>query len=112
MPGIVVMIPRFAIEPVAAALENWVKWLRIGTLSASIGTIKGSIVPMAQGVYYDREALIDAHAIWESFGEGEGEYKKRKVTVDKNDNGTVVREEVVFRDPREFARAMRAFVSE
>lgn len=109
---ITVLIPKFALEGIAASIDAWVKALRLGTLQAEIGALKGPLIPMGQGVYYDREALIDEHAVWETVGDGEGAYTKRKVIQDLNDKGVIIREEVVFKDPRAFAKAMRDFLKE
>ncbi len=101
--SIVVLVPNAYLEPLAGALDAWIKWLRPGTLSAKIGTLKGEILPMVQGVYYDREALIDEHAEWE-----EG---KRKVEKTLGAKGELLREEVIMTDPRKFVTEMRAFLN-
>jgi hypothetical protein len=93
--GIVIMIPNSGIEPLVQQLDNWIKWLRPGTLSAKVGAIKGALMPMAQGVYYDREALFDEHAVWETLTEGENTTTKRKVDEFRNDKGTKLGEQPV-----------------
>lgn len=110
--SITVLIPNAALEAVATSLDNWIKWLRPGTLSAKIGALKGAVLPMAQGVYYDREALLDEHAVWDQTPASEGgdPIFTRRVKQDKSDNGTVLREAIVFKDPRKYNSAMRAFL--
>lgn len=110
--GVTVLIPNGMIEPLVSSLDNWIRWLRPGTLSAKIGAIKGAIMPMAQGVYYDREALIDEHSAWDTAGEGEGQVRSRKVHQIKNLQGAVIREEVIMRDSQKFNLAMRDFVKQ
>jgi hypothetical protein len=108
--GIVLLIPNSGFEPLALQLDYWIKWLRPGTLSAKIGAIKGAIMPMTQGVYYDREAIIDEHAVWDTVGEGETVTVKRRIEEYRNDKGTKVAESVVMKDPRIFNKAMRAYL--
>ena len=108
--GVTVLIPNSRIEPLVTNLDHWIKWLRPSTLSAKIGAIKGALMPMAQAVYYDREALIDDHCLWDVKGEGEGESRSRKVEQTKNIQGVLIREEVILKDSKKFSEAMREFL--
>lgn len=107
-----VLIRNADLEACVGALDAWVKWLRPGTLAAQLGAVKGALVPFAQGVYYDREALIDDCSVWTTTGEGDQQSKARKTTPHFDGNGVKVGESVVMRDQREFAKRLRELMEQ
>lgn len=93
------------------ALDAWIKNLRLGTMSALVGSVKGVVYPYAQGVYYDKEDLTDEHVLFETVGEGEAEQRKRKVEP-LIVNGEKRGEKVLLRDESKYNKALREFFEE
>lgn len=98
-------------EPASMALDAWIKNLRLGTMSAQIGSVKGVITPLAQGVYYDKEDLLDQHAQVEVTGEGEGAVRKR-IVEPLVVNGQKVGERVLLKDDYAYNKALRVLLDE
>ncbi|HKU51402.1 MAG TPA: hypothetical protein VJQ25_02965 [Nitrospira sp.] len=106
-----VRIYKRELEPATTALAAWIQTLRFGLLSTRLGMVKGVIAPLAQGVYYDREALIDDHAVWDVTGDGAGEQRVKRMKPYLR-GGEVVGEEVVLKDSQKFQKALRDMMQE
>jgi hypothetical protein len=115
-----VRVPKGELENVARQLDNWVRSLRIGTLQATIGQVKGAILPFAQGFHYDREDLYDQLAVWvDEKGapvvapvEGEEAPVRVRKATPIEVNGQKVGEQIVFRDPSAARTRLRALADE
>lgn len=106
-----IFIKKAELEPAATHLQAWIQNIRLGLISSQIGVLKGIVTPLAQGVYYDKEALIDEHVVWDVTGEGEGEQRARKLK-EFFVNGQKVGEEAVFKDPPAFQKAIQKLLAE
>lgn len=105
-----ILIKKSELEPAANNLAAWLQSVRLGLLSSRIGMVKGIIAPLAEGVYHDRDALIDTHAVWDQTGEGDDAIFSRRMK-EYLVNGQKVGEEVIFKDPREFQKAVREMMA-
>lgn len=106
-----ILIKKRELEPAAAALAAWLQCVRLGLLSSRIGMVKGIIGTLAEGVYHDRNALIDDHAIWDEKVEPSGTTYARRMK-EYTRNGEKVAEEVVFKDPRAFQKDINEMMSQ